>query len=408
MSETKNYKVDDFARRRCATISNLEVSMDEALQYESAGDESMLHREVIDEEGDVLLRSGVREFLVSSKVLALASSYFDTMFRSEFSEGCANEQLAELSDEHTIATTHQRSSDEPRRKRKTLYGSESQEVLQPARSSQQSELQLPSQPSYTSCKKTKGAHAGGTQKRPRKDEAADWFLRNAPKATEWRKRQTELELDTVEQYEQAIRAFTSRTNLIIKRGPYHGDGHSEHELVDLAEKFALLTRDSLANARLQKSFATFQALILLSYCEVLRKRGIPYTSLDRIVQKIALSDTDRNSLLGSGPWIHSIIVNLVNNGWTIFRATELFFISICSKIPACDVGLIPVLDALSLTYLTNIHNNENSRYILEHLKTNEFVKHDYSDCLRPEYTFPGLIASLLDACNNAVNRIPYG
>lgn len=63
--------------------------MDEALQYESADDESMLYREVIDEEGDVLLRSGIREFLVSSKVLALASSYFDTMFRSEFSEGCA-------------------------------------------------------------------------------------------------------------------------------------------------------------------------------------------------------------------------------------------------------------------------------------------------------------------------------
>lgn len=54
--------------------------MDEALQYESADDESMLHRDITDEEGDVLLRSGIREFLVSSKVLVLAS---------EFSEGCA-------------------------------------------------------------------------------------------------------------------------------------------------------------------------------------------------------------------------------------------------------------------------------------------------------------------------------
>lgn len=71
--------------------------MDEGLQYESADDESILHREVIDEEGDVLLRSAIREFLVSSKVLALASSYFDTLFRSEFSEGCAMRNSAVLS-----------------------------------------------------------------------------------------------------------------------------------------------------------------------------------------------------------------------------------------------------------------------------------------------------------------------
>lgn len=35
--------------------------MDEALQYELIDDESMLHREIIDEEGDVLIRSGIRE-----------------------------------------------------------------------------------------------------------------------------------------------------------------------------------------------------------------------------------------------------------------------------------------------------------------------------------------------------------
>ena len=319
-----------------------------------------------------------------------------------------NEQVADLSDEHTIVTTRRRSSSKSPTKRKTLYGSESQEIIQLTCSSQQPEQRLPSQPSYTSCKNPKRAYTGGIQKRPRKDEAVEWFLRNTPKATEWRKRQNELKLDTVERYEQAVRAFTSCINFKVEREPYHGDRRPENELVDLAEKLALLTSDSLANARLQKSFATFQALILLSYCEVLRKRGIPYTTLDRIVQKIARRESDRKRLLGSVPWIHGIIVNLANHGWTVYRATELFFISIRPKIPAYDVGLMLILDALSLTYLANIHNNENSRYILEHLKTDEFVKHDYDDCLRPEYTFPGLIASLLDACDNAVNRISYG
>lgn len=47
------------------------------------------HCEVIDEEGDVLLQAGTRKFLVSSKVLSLASTYFKTMFESKFREGCA-------------------------------------------------------------------------------------------------------------------------------------------------------------------------------------------------------------------------------------------------------------------------------------------------------------------------------
>lgn len=65
-------------------------------------------------------------------------------------------------------------------------------------------------------------------------------------------------------------------------------------------------------------------------------------------------------------------------------------------------------DALSLTNLTHIHNNENLQSILKHLKTDEFMKHDYSDCLRPEYTIPGLIASLLDTSNITADNLSYG
>jgi len=167
----------------------------------------------------------------------------------------------------------------------------------------------------------------------------DWFLRNAPKATEWRRRQTELGLNTVEQYEQAIRAFIHRTNIIDKREAHQGDGQSEHQLVELAERLALLTRDSLANAELQRSFASFHVLILLSYCVVLREKGVPYETVDRIIQHIAAREYDRRRLLNSAPWINSVIVALVSHGWTIYRATELFFIGMFSNLPTCGVKL---------------------------------------------------------------------
>ena len=44
-------------------------------------------REIIDEDGDVLVQSGSKELLVSSKILALASPVFKAMFNSKFLEG---------------------------------------------------------------------------------------------------------------------------------------------------------------------------------------------------------------------------------------------------------------------------------------------------------------------------------
>ena len=162
------------------------------------------------------------------------------------------------------------------------------------------------------------------------------------------------------------------------------------------------------NAKLQKAFATFQALILLSYCEVLRKRDVPQDTLDTIIQHISGRERDRRTLLDSALWLNGVIVALVSHGWTIYRATELFFIGVFSKFFTCEVELIYVSDAISITYLTRIHNSRNSQLILQHLKTDEFVKHDYSDCLRPEYTIPGLIASLLDASNITAKKPSYG
>ena len=136
-------------------------------------------------------------------------------------------------------------------------------------------------------------------------------------------------MKTVEEYEEIIQALGHGAS--IKAEASQGDGKAEDELVNLAERFALLTRDSLANANLQRSFALSQTLLLLSYCEVLRKRDVPYETIDGIIEHIASEESDRKKLLESALWVNDIINQLVSSGWTIYRATELFFIGIFSK-----------------------------------------------------------------------------
>lgn len=47
----------------------------------------VIDREIIDEDGDVLVQTSSKELLVSSKILALASPVFKAMFNSKFLEG---------------------------------------------------------------------------------------------------------------------------------------------------------------------------------------------------------------------------------------------------------------------------------------------------------------------------------
>ena len=170
--------------------------------------------------------------------------------------------------------------------------------------------------------------------------ALSWFiqnLQNLPK--DWRKRQIDLGLKTVEQYEGVVRALGNCVNINTESS--RGDENSEDELVNLAERFALLMRNSLTNAKLQRSFALFQVLILLSYCEVLRTlKDVPYETIDGIIKHIAAQENDRKKLLKSALWINGIINDLVSNGWTMYRATELFFIGMFSKFLTREAELI--------------------------------------------------------------------
>ena len=220
--------------------------------------------------------------------MTIKKSQFDYLL--EHCEHCPDFRK-QLSDGRAIVILLQNSFKKPFKKRKILHELRSQQASQSSHSSQQFESQSLSRPSQkpesqlssqslntSQCKKLKESRAKKPRKRPqqkpRKTETVKWFLRNALKTTEWRKKQIELNLNTAKQYEQTIQAFIDRTNVIIIRVSYQKEEHSKHELIELTERFVLLTKTSLTNAKRKKSFATFKDLILLSYCEIIRKKDL--------------------------------------------------------------------------------------------------------------------------------------
>lgn len=166
------------------------------------------------------------------------------------------------------------------------------------------------------------------QKKSRKILALDRFVQNAPQGNGWRARQSKLGLNTAEEYEDVIRRFSRSACVASKKEYFKELGDLSDELITVGERLATLTKSSLENSHLQRSFAYFQVLILLSYCEILRQKGISGKAIDGLIQTITqMRENDRKSLLDTVPWIHQLIVELVRRGWTLYRATELFFLS---------------------------------------------------------------------------------
>lgn len=238
-----------------------------------------------------------------------------------------------------------------------------------------------------------------TTQNVKQSEAFDRFISRAAVGNKWRKRQCELGLITAEHYEYVVRSLSCRSDISFKGAHREQNSEAESDLVVVVGKrLADLTKASLNNLHLQRSFAYFQVLLLLSYCEFLLQKGISVDVVDELVQTITdLRERDRRELLKSIPWIHKLINALVRRGWTVFRATELFFLSMlwkCGSQSQADCGFI---DALSTTELIRIRDNINYESILEYLSGDTVVMWNYDDCLTPHYTIPGLIASLLSS-----------
>ncbi|KAH8692571.1 hypothetical protein GQ44DRAFT_733996 [Phaeosphaeriaceae sp. PMI808] len=261
--------------------------------------------------------------------------------------------------------------------------------LTPQSVTEATRLQLPSQPPGTRQSPSEPSAQRNPERKKRvrrspKTEAFSRFVKNAPEGNRWRERQLELGLNTVEKYEHVIQGFSRRAHAVSKREYCKELGQSGGELIVVGKSLALLTKSSLENVDLQRSFAYFHVLILLSYCELLRQKGVSDEAIDELIQTVTdIRERDRKALLDTVPWIHQLIVELVQRGWTLHRATELFF-----------------LNAISISDLVRIRSDENFTSILEHFSANKFVRCSYDDCLTPSYSIPGLIAPLFNSVNS--------
>ena len=177
----------------------------------------------------------------------------------------------------------------PSKKRKGPFGSEYQELQLPHQS------QEPPEPSWS--------QKPGIQKRSRWKEATDNFLRNVPTPSAWRQKQIEVGLKSVEDYKKVIQAFSSYTNVDIER------------------------------QSTQRALSKFRAFLLLSFYEVLKQSESSARIIDQIKQCIPNASEDQClRQQRSALWINNLINELAKRGWNIYRATELFFISISTKL----------------------------------------------------------------------------
>ena len=211
---------------------------------------------------------------------------------------------------------------------------EPSELVRVSRESQPSTLLVQSRSSREA--KTQGKGQRGKRQK-------DLFLQGVPVPSKWRNRQIELGLCTVEQYKKVIQIFVGRPRANVKE-LCERDLCSENELVAIAMKLvdssfdegapSIASTDPLfENKALLKVFSYFQALLLLSFCTVLQTRGIPDETIDRITKQFAaFREKDRRRLRIHAVKINGLINKLVRCGWSIYQATELFFISMFSKL----------------------------------------------------------------------------
>lgn len=145
------------------------------------------------------------------------------------------------------------------------------------------------------------------------------------------------------------------TGLIDVRRPgqvQDGDGSLEDRLVKAARRFISYMKCSHSNSRAQRALGKFQALILLSLCYYLRQKGISYEIVDGLVQEITESgEYERRRLLDGAAWANNCVIGLVRKGYSVFRATELFFLSILAS---CLLAVQRVIARLERSYAGEI------------------------------------------------------
>jgi hypothetical protein len=160
------------------------------------------------------------------------------------------------------------------------------------------------------------------------------FLENSTEPPERAARKLRLawgvEQDRVEQDSRILCSFTSKS-VANSTATSQEEVRPENELVALGIELAQSTESSQTLANVQQTKSNCQLLILLSYCSFLKANGIQENDINRILQKVTTArENNRRRLLLRSTRINELICELVQSGWSLFRATELFFKSMCS------------------------------------------------------------------------------
>ncbi|KAF2103231.1 hypothetical protein NA57DRAFT_52758 [Rhizodiscina lignyota] len=205
------------------------------------------------------------------------------------------------------------------------------------------------------------------------------FMKNFPGPNVWHERQKELELDPATEYEKIVRKFI--TDVSHTQDAQEQQRQSGNELVLLGQRLARVT------ASRNDAFASFRALLLLSYCAFLKTTGVTDGEIVQLISTSAELKFRPWSLVRGAECVNRCITALVTAGWTIFRATELFLIN-----------------SLSPSDLSRIASDANYRSLLDHLiQETKSYKDGNWNCLSPRYTIPGLLWEMLASSSRAAN-----
>lgn len=159
--------------------------------------------------------------------------------------------------------------------------------------------------------------------------AANAFIRNAPTVSEWNKRLLSIGINfSTGHLAQTIQLVSDRDFGLICQ-----EIRQPVALFERATTYARVTASYMKGADLADSLARFQLFRFLSYCLVLEKlRLMPLDDINKIM-RVAIADGSDyflKRLRTRTEWLHkNVVMKLVQAGWTMCRATLLFFFSMC-------------------------------------------------------------------------------
>lgn len=160
------------------------------------------------------------------------------------------------------------------------------------------------------------------------------FLSIRPNA--WRARQSQLGLGTAHDYENVVLAIIKQDaqfevqeiapQVEVRTLAYPDD------YLRTGRQLAQRTERELCKTALQTRSSHFLAVLFFSYCAALEAMEVERHLIDSMMDTLtSFRSSKRACLRKRGKEINAAIITLVANGWSIGRATEIFFLCVPPK-----------------------------------------------------------------------------